>query len=100
MSYNVTWYPFLNKNGSRNIEGKNNCSLTSVFGFLRGKGIDVQAGSTNGQPQILGGIIEECFKVPRDSNGNVIVSHNNLSSSEQTVYIKKAVKAQTGVFVF
>lgn len=63
--------PFLNKDGSRNIEGKNNCSLTSVFGFLRGKGIDVQAGSTNGQPQILGGIIEECFKVPRDSNGNV-----------------------------
>lgn len=40
------------------------------------------------------------FEELRDSNGNVIVSHNNLSSSEQTVYIKKAVKAQTGVFVF
>lgn len=40
------------------------------------------------------------FEELKDASGNIVVSHTNLSSSEQTVYIKKAVKAQTGVFVF
>ena len=91
--------PFLNKNGSRNIEGKNNCSLTSVFGFLRGKGIDVQAGSTNGQPQILGGIIEECFKVPRDSNGNVtkhIIEGHIKSFTESKESAEKLIVSRFG----
>lgn len=62
--------PYLKRDGSRDPIGRNNCTLTSVFGFLRSKGVDVKAGSTNGQPQNLAGIVEECFKVPRDNNGN------------------------------
>ncbi|MCD7958339.1 MAG: hypothetical protein LUF89_02150 [Ruminococcus sp.] len=45
-----------------NLNYNNNCTLCSIATFLRTQGYDVIAGSTSGEGQILGGIVEECFK--------------------------------------
>ena len=49
-----------------NEEGANNCSLCGIAGFLRRNGYDVKAGNTGGDQQILGGVVEDCFKWPSE----------------------------------
>lgn len=53
--------PYLRPDGSRDPKGKNNCTLCAVFGYLRGQGVDAQAGSTGGKPQNLIGVVQDCF---------------------------------------
>lgn len=44
-------------------DGKNNCVLSAIAGFMRQAGYDVTAGGTpGGKPLNPGGIVEECFK--------------------------------------
>lgn len=50
----------------------NNCSACGVASFLRSKGFDVIAKSTGGKQQILGGVIEECFKGAKVMDGSAV----------------------------
>ena len=51
---------------------KNNCSSCGIVAFLRSKGFDVEAKSTGGQMQNLGGVVEECFKGAKVIDGSAI----------------------------
>lgn len=53
--------PYLRPDGTRDPAGKNNCTLCSVFAYLRGQGVDVKAGSTGGKAQNLNGIVQDVF---------------------------------------
>lgn len=50
----------------------NNCSACGIASFLRSKGFDVTAKSTGGKQQILGGVIEECFKGAKVMDGSAV----------------------------
>lgn len=50
----------------------NNCTLCSITSFLRQKGFDVKAGKTGGKQQMLGGIVEECFKGAKVIDGSAV----------------------------
>ncbi len=50
----------------------NNCTLCSITSYLRTQGYDVTAGSTGGEPQNLGGIVEECFKNATVLDGSAV----------------------------
>lgn len=56
----------------RNSDYRNNCSACGVASFLRSKGYDVTAKSTGGKQQILGGVIEECFKGAKVMDGSAV----------------------------
>lgn len=63
------------KNANPNRENllyKNNCSACGIASFLRTKGFDVIAKDTGGKPQILGGVIEECFKGAKIFDGTAV----------------------------
>lgn len=51
------------------LKYSNNCTFCSIATFLRQNGYDVKAGSTRGEMQNLGGIIEECFKGAKIKEG-------------------------------
>lgn len=51
---------------------KNNCSACGIASFLRSKGYDVTAKSTGRKQQILGGVIEECFKGAKVMDGSAV----------------------------
>lgn len=51
---------------------KNNCTFCSIASYLRTKGYDVTAKSTGGKQQILGGVIEECFKGAKVIDGSAV----------------------------
>lgn len=54
-------------------EGLNNCSSCGLASFLRSsKGLDVTSKSLGGKPQILGGVIEECFKGAKVIDGSAV----------------------------
>ena len=54
-------------------EGRNNCVFSAVAGFLRQYyGKDVVALSTGGEQQMLGGIVEECFKGATVFDGSAV----------------------------
>lgn len=55
-----------------NPDYKNNCSACGIASFLRSKGFDVTAKSTGGKQQILGGVIEECFKGAKIMDGSAV----------------------------
>lgn len=50
----------------------NNCTYCSVTAFLRSIGYDVTARDTGGEPQILGGVIESCFKGAKVIDGSAV----------------------------
>lgn len=63
------------KNANRNCGNplyKNNCTYCSVTTFLRSIGYDVTARNTGGEPQILGGVIERCFKGAKVMDGSAV----------------------------
>ena len=51
---------------------KNNCSACGIASFLRSQGFDVTAKSTGGKQQILGGVVEECFKGAKVIDGSAV----------------------------
>lgn len=51
---------------------KNNCTLCSIAVFLRQNGLDVTAGKTGGEQQILNGVVEECFKEAKTFDGSAV----------------------------
>ena len=51
---------------------RNNCSACGIASFLRSKGFDVTAKGTGGKQQILGGVIEECFKGAKVIDGSAV----------------------------
>jgi hypothetical protein len=55
-----------------NNDYRNNCSACGIASFLRSKGYDVTAKSTGGKQQILGGVIEECFKGVKVMDGSAV----------------------------
>ena len=55
-----------------NNDYRNNCSACGIASFLRSKGYDVTAKSTGGKQQILGGVIEECFKGAKVMDGSAV----------------------------
>lgn len=54
------------------VNYKNNCSACGIAGFLRRKGFDVTAKSTNGKMQNMGGVVEECFKNAKVFDGSAV----------------------------
>lgn len=50
-------------------EYANNCSACGVASFLRQSGYDVIAKGTGGKQQILGGVVDECFKGAKVMDG-------------------------------
>lgn len=50
----------------------NNCSACGVASFLRQKGYDVIAKGTGGKQQILGGVVEECFRGAKVMDGSAV----------------------------
>lgn len=50
----------------------NNCTYCSVTSYLRSIGYDVTARDTGGKPQILGGVIENCFKGAKVVDGTAV----------------------------
>ncbi len=55
-----------------NVDYNNNCSACGIASFLRSKGFDVIAKGTGGKQQILGGVVEECFKGAKVVDGSAI----------------------------
>ena len=55
-----------------NPDYNNNCTLCSIASFFRQQGLDVKAGKTGGEGQILGGIVEECFKGAKVLDGSAV----------------------------
>lgn len=55
-----------------NNDYRNNCSACGIASFLRSKGYDVTAKSTGGKQQILGGVVEECFKGAKVMDGSAV----------------------------
>lgn len=53
-------------------EYRNNCSACGIATFLRTLGYDVTAGSTGGNQQILGGVVEECFNGAKVIDGSAV----------------------------
>ena len=51
---------------------RNNGSACGIASFLRSQGYDVIAKSTGGKQQILGGVIEECFKGAKVMDGSAV----------------------------
>lgn len=50
----------------------NNCSACGIASFLRSKGFEVTAKSTGGKQQILGGVVEECFRGAKVIDGSAV----------------------------
>lgn len=50
----------------------NNCAYCSVASYLRSIGYEVTARDTGGKPQILGGVIENCFKGVKVIDGSAV----------------------------
>lgn len=55
-----------------NPEYKNNCTLCSITAFLRQRGYDVSAGRTDGKPQSVVEMVNECFKGARTTTGSAV----------------------------
>lgn len=51
---------------------KNNCTFCSVASYLRTKGYDVTARDTGGKQQMLGGVVENCFKGAKIIDGSAV----------------------------
>ena len=51
---------------------KNNCAYCGITAILRQRGFDVTAGSTQGRPQNLLGVVEECFKNAKTLEGSAV----------------------------
>lgn len=51
---------------------KNNCTFCSVASYLRTKGYDVTARDTGGKQQMLGGVVESCFKGAKVIDGSAV----------------------------
>lgn len=51
---------------------KNNCSACGIATSLRQRGFDVVAKSTGGEMRILGGVVEECFKGAKITDGSAV----------------------------
>lgn len=51
---------------------KNNCTFCSVASYLRTKGYDVIAKDTGGKQQMLGGVVENCFKGAKVIDGSAV----------------------------
>lgn len=78
------------------VIAKNNCTLCSVAGFLRTKGFDAVAGTTGGEQQILGGIIEECFKGAKVIDGSATKFGRSVEDASQML-VKKFGDNASGV---
>lgn len=55
-----------------NQDFANNCSACGIASFLRSIGYDVTAKGTGGKQQILGGVVEECFKGAKVIDGSAV----------------------------
>lgn len=51
---------------------KNNCTFCSIASYLRTKGYDVIAKDTGGKQQMLGGVVENCFKGAKVIDGSAV----------------------------
>lgn len=51
---------------------KNNCTFCSIASYLRTKGYDVTARDTGGKQQMLGGVVESCFKGAKVIDGSAV----------------------------
>lgn len=51
---------------------KNNCTYCSITAFLRTLGYDVTARDTGGAQQMLGGVVENCFKGAKVIDGSAV----------------------------
>lgn len=51
---------------------KNNCTFCSIASYLRTKGYDVTARDTGGKQQMLGGVVENCFKGAKVIDGSAV----------------------------
>ena len=51
---------------------KNNCIFCSIASYLRTKGYDVTARDTGGKQQMLGGVVESCFKGAKVIDGSAV----------------------------
>jgi len=76
--------------------GKGNCTLCSIAGFLRTKGYDVVAGDTGGKQQILGGIVEDCFKGARVIDGSARKFGRSVEDASEML-VKKFGNNASGV---
>lgn len=68
-------------------EGKNNCSLAGLAGFMRQRGFDVSAGSTGGVMKNLNGLVEECFSGARVIDGSAVKF--GKSKNDAAEFLKK-----------
>lgn len=75
---------------------QNNCTYCSVASFLRSIGYDVIAKDSGGKQQLLGGVIESCFKGARVIDGSAVkFGRSPLDASEMLV--KKFGENASGV---
>lgn len=68
-------------------EGKNNCSIAGIAGFMRSRGFDVTAGSTGGDMRNLNGLVEECFSGARTFDGSAV--RFGVSKDDAASFLKK-----------
>lgn len=69
----------------RSDKGKNNCTFCSIATFLRQNGYNVKAGSTGGQMQNLGGIIENCFSGAKIKEGYAVKFGNSRKDANEMI---------------
>ena len=68
-------------------EGKNNCTLAGLAGFIRQRGFDVTAGSTGGKQLNMLGVVEDCFSGARVIDGRATTF--GRSKEDASAFLKK-----------
>lgn len=77
-------------------EYANNCSACGVASFLRQSGYDVIAKGTGGKQQILGGVIDECFKGAKIVDGSAVKFGRSRDDAAEML-VKKFGQNASGV---
>lgn len=75
---------------------KNNCTYCSIASYLRSIGFNVTAGSTDGEMQNLGGVVEKCFKGARVINGSAVKFGKSVNDASEML-VKKFGDNASGV---
>ncbi len=75
---------------------KNNCTYCSVTTYLRSIGYEVTARDTGGEQQILGGVIENCFKGSKVTDGSAVKFGRSRQDAAEML-IKKFGNNASGV---
>lgn len=79
-----------------NSSYKNNCTYCSIASYLRSIGYNVTAGSTGGEMQNLGGVVEKCFKGARVINGSAVKFGKSVNDASEML-VKKFGDNASGV---